>query len=177
MQVRSTRSPRGVGWFVVMLRDHEAPRIVEVLDDFDRLIPGLKVFCPAVFEGLVDERTPISSYLFVQATIPPTRAVTLERSRFTRSVVRLPGSREAARITDEELGRMVIESPRPVLRTNQRVTVMTGDFAGLEGRVVGINSRMVRVEITLRSVVREIYISKAEVQQCGTTGTTFRTLD
>jgi transcription antitermination factor NusG len=125
---------------------------------------------------VVDERTPIGSYLFVQATISPPQATTLERSRFTRSVVRLPGVREAARITDDELGRMVVESPRPVLRTNQRVTVMTGDFAGLEGRVVGVNARMVRVEITLHSVVREIYISKAEVQQCGTTGTISPTL-
>lgn len=151
------------GWAVLSLHDYaEHLPVEEVARDLKRHLPRGRFFFPAVRHGAIEPTSPLAAYVFVMANHADRTLMALQRSRFVEHVLCMPRTRRVTRLTDPELRRMV-EPPQVVYKRGQWVTITVGDYGGMDGKVVTVLARRVRVRLTLWSRTLEVLIPRAEV--------------
>ena len=157
----------GVGWAVAQLSDTAALVPVATIErDLLRHAPRVELFFPAItVEGLPSPLHPLGAYAFARASLPPAALVALERSRYVEQVLR-SGKRELAMVSDVDLQRSLrVKVKEDQLDIGHTVIILSGDWAGLEGRVASVGKGKVTVLVELRSVRTLVTLGVLDVQQ------------
>jgi hypothetical protein len=139
----------------VLREGQEGTSVVEIERAIRRQCPDAVLWFPAVTEaGMVDERSPFASYVFVRPPVP---------SLLSRVWC-------IARILSEPMAeRELLNSIKglPPLGAGDRVKIISGPYRALEGRLENSNRDQCRVAITLESGVRRITVPRVDVEVCG----------
>lgn len=138
--------------------------VIDLDTDLTRHFEGIFLF-PALRHWRLDPAHPLSTYAFVMLTVPD-RVLRLRRSRFVEQVLLTPGG-AVARVTDQELARMIRVPPVPDLPTGALVRVVNGDWSGLTGEVTGISGPRAVVRIGLHSLTSDVAMAVSDLQPVG----------
>lgn len=119
--------------------------------DLARWVPG-RVWLPGAERGRISSAHPYALFAFVPE-VHSAAAWAARRSRYVERVLRDP-------VLDRDLQR----SMRRVglVKIGQRVRVVEGEMAGVEGEVVQALTHSVQILITLRSGNRRVWVKKWE---------------
>jgi len=156
----------GAGWAAAQLKD--AAGLVKVPDierDLSRHLPEGEFFFPAITDDRFPSPLhPLSAYVFIIGTLPDTQILKVQHSRFVEAVLR--AGRQVARVTDKEL-RHALRTPLTpqTLGVGEYVTVLAGDWSGLEGRIADVllDGRFA-VLVELRSTRHVVKLKSHEIQ-------------
>lgn len=155
-----------MGWVAAQLSDAAAYVKVSVIErDLLVHVPQAELFFPAIADDeLPSPLHPLSAYVFSRAALPVPTLARLQRSRFVEAVLR--AGRSLAVISDDDLQRSLKVKLRGAqVAVGQRVMVLAGDWAGIEGRVCEVKRNgIVAVYIELRSVATVVAAATHEIQ-------------
>lgn len=109
----------------------------------------------------------MDGYVFVGAGLPETTYFALEHKSYVERIVSTAGTKECLR-TLQTLPDSAIQNLRKQLqlavtsdlKIGERVTVLEGNYQGLEGEVIGLADGQVQVKIELRSLKATISVSR-----------------
>lgn len=158
---------KGLGWAVAQLAEPAALVTVATIErDLLRHTPQAEMFFPAVTDdGFPSPLHPLSAYVFALANLPDNILITLERSRYVEGVLRGPGGRKVSKVTDADIQKALrskLKEDR--IEIGQSVIVLSGDWAGIEGKVADVKNGRVTILIELRSTRTLIKLAVHELQ-------------
>lgn len=170
-EIPSTIASNGIGWAIVQLTD--AVDYVPVLDverDLKRILVqnGTKFLFPAISrQGMFDKASPYANYVFVSSSLPDSKVLKLEDSRFVDFVLCVPGGagrwRSISKLSDQEISDAIMVVPQHDIIIGAAVRVISGDWKGLEGTLLNLIGDSVKVSLILRSRRRILVLTRAEI--------------
>lgn len=156
---------RGAGWATAQLKENAGlVKVPDIERDLTRHLPEGEFFFPAITdEQLPSPLHPLSAYVFILATLPDSKLLKLQNSRYVEAVLRI--GRAVARVTDKELTRALrtpVQEETP--EVGQHVTILSGDWSGLEGRIADLlGDGRFAILIELRSTRHVVKLKPHEI--------------
>lgn len=170
--ITQTLDSSGLGWSIIQLTD--AAEVVPVSDverDLRRhVIEEVLMYFPAkTKQGTFSKDNPYANYVFMSTDLPDPKLLKIEGSRFVDSVLCIPGSagrwRTVYKLTDAEVRSTLGIPDFDELQLGTPVVITLGQWAGLEGNLVGVFGNKAKVEVGMRSRKRIINVGREEISQ------------